>query len=434
MHILVINLHSSKNLGDAAITDETVRQLRANFPDARITLAMNDPSSHPGGENLDIVGSFKSWIYSIDKDRREHWHVPAFPYYLFCAVAALTTHGLFRNPLFLIRDPGKIQLLRAYFDADLVISCGGNVLYTKRHLAVSFLWIVFSTLFAYYAGKPLYMFPQSVGPFANPLHRHLARFVLSRMRLILVREELSLQFVKTAALPDVPCYQVPDAAFGLCPSALPTCVAWLRCSEELRLTGIPQVGITTINWGGQNPRFDGQVRYEKVLAGLILYITAEMSGHVFLFSQVLGPSLAEDDSRIARRVLERVAVGYSQVICVDSIQSPSQLMAAYGCMDFVVGTRMHSNILALCAGVPVIAIGYMSKTRGIMRSLGLEEWTCDIETVNGPDLIALFRRGWEARQQIAAYLRTCIPEMRRSAERAGPLIARDWRAIQEGKE
>lgn len=426
----MINLHSSKNLGDAAITVETVRQLRANFPDARITLAMNDPSSHPGGENLNIVGSFKSWVYSIDEDRREHWHVPAFPYHLFCAVAALITHGLFRHPLFLTRDPDKIQWLRAYFDADLVISCGGNVLYTKRHLAVSFLWIVFSTLFACYAGKPLYMFPQSVGPFANSLHRCLARFVLSRMRVILVRDELSLRLVKTMALPDVPCHQVPDAAFSLCPGALPPDIKWLQYSKELRRNGTPQVGITTINWGGQNPRFEGQVRYEEALVDLICYITTEMGGHVFLFSQVLGPSLAEDDSRIARRLLDRMTTSSSRVTYVNAIRSPVQLMAAYGCMDFVVGTRMHSNIFALCAGVPVIAIGYMSKTRGIMRSLGLEEWTHDIETINGPELVALFRRGWEKRQETTAYLQTRIPEARKAAERAGSLIAKDWQRLQ----
>jgi colanic acid/amylovoran biosynthesis protein len=392
---------------------------------------MNDPTSHPGGENLNVIGSFKSWIYSIDEDWREHWHVLAFPYYLLCAVVALITHRLFRHPLFLTGDPDKIQLLRPYFDADLVVSCGGNVLYTKRHLAVSFFWIVFSTLFAYYAGKPLYMFPQSVGPFANPLHRCLARFVLSRMRIVLVRDELSLQLVKKMALSDVPCRQVPDAAFGLCPGALPTDAPWFRLSEMLRRTGTPQVGITAINWGGQNPRFNGQIRYEEVLVELIRYITTEMGGHVFLFSQVLGPSLAEDDRRIARRVLERVAtVGCSQVTCVDAIRSPSQLMAAYGCMDFVVGTRMHSNIFALCAGVPIIAIGYMSKTRGIMRSLGLEEWTCDIETINGPELVSLFRRGWERRWETAAYLQTRIPEVRKAAERAGSLIAKDWRRLQ----
>ena len=429
----MINLHSSKNLGDAAITVETICQLQANFPDARITLAMNDPSSHPGGENLNIVGSFKSWVYSIDEDRREHWHVLAFPYHLLCAVAALITRRFFRRPLFLTGDPDKIQLLRAYFDADLVISCGGNVLYTKRHLAVSFFWIAFSTLFAYYAGKALYMFPQSVGPFVNPLHRCLARFVLSRMRIVLVRDVLSLQLVKKMALSDVPCRQVPDAAFGLCPGALPTDATWLHLSEELRQTGTPQVGITAINWGGQNTRFEGQVRYEEVLVELIRCITTEMGGHVFLFSQGLGPSLAEDDRRIARRVLERVVVGCSQVTCVDAIRSPSQLMAAYGCMDFVVGTRMHSNIFALCAGVPVIAIGYMSKTRGIMCSLELEEWTRDIETVNGPDLVTLFRCGWEKRQEIVVYLQTCIPKVRRAAKRAGSLIARDWRSLQEGK-
>ncbi len=158
-----------------------------------------------------------------------------------------------------------------------------------------------------------------------------------------------------------------------------------------------------------------------------------MGGHVFLFTQVLGPSLTEDDSRVARSLLDRMKANSSRITYVDAIQFPSQLMAAYGCMDFVVGTRMHSNIFALCAGVPVIAVGYMSKTRGIMRSLGLEKWTCDIETVNGPDLVTLFRCGWEKRQEIAAYLQTCMPKVRRAAERAGSLIARDWRALQESK-
>jgi colanic acid/amylovoran biosynthesis protein len=190
------------------------------------------------------------------------------------------------------------------------------------------------------------------------------------------------------------------------------------------------IGITPINWGEQNPHFGGQASYEQALIELIHYITTEMDGHVFLFSQVLGPSLAEDDSQIARRLLDRMTTSSSRVTHVNAIRSPVQLMAAYGCMDFVVGTRMHSNIFALCAGVPVIAIGYMSKTRGIMRSLGLEEWTHDIETINGPELVALFRRGWEKRQTTAAYLQTCIPEARKVAERAGSLIAKDWQRLQ----
>jgi hypothetical protein len=48
-------------------------------------------------------------------------------------------------------------------------------------------------------------------------------------------------------------------------------------------------------------------------------------------------------------------------------------------------------------------------------------------------LVSLFRCGWEKRQEIVIYLQTCIPKVRRAAKRAGSLIARDWRSLQEGK-
>lgn len=411
---------------------EAIRQISANFPDARVTLSMHDPSSCPARVNVEAIGSFKSWVYSVDEEKRGRWYVWTFPYHLLHAIIALITHRWFHRPLFLTRDPAKRRLLRAYFDADLVISCGGNNLSSKRFFAAFFFWNIFSILFAHYADKPLYMFPESVGPFASSLHFYLTKFTLARMRLVLVRDTLSLRLVKMMALPDTSYHFVPDLAFGPWCDLAPDDSLWPLhsfCRQNIE-RDIPLIGITPINWGEQNPHFGGQASYEQALIELIHYITTEMDGHVFLFSQVLGPSLAEDDSRIARRLLDRMTTSSSRVTYVNAIQSPVQLMAAYGCMDFVVGTRMHSNIFALCASVPVIAIGYMSKTRGIMRSLGLEEWTHDIETINGPELVALFRRGWEKRQTTAAYLQTCIPEARKVAERAGSLIAKDWQRLQ----
>jgi colanic acid/amylovoran biosynthesis protein len=48
---------------------------------------------------------------------------------------------------------------------------------------------------------------------------------------------------------------------------------------------------------------------------------------------------------------------------------------------------MHMAILGLCAGVPVLAIAYEFKTTELFRSLGLNEWVHDIETVRAESLI-----------------------------------------------
>ncbi len=41
-------------------------------------------------------------------------------------------------------------------------------------------------------------------------------------------------------------------------------------------------------------------------------------------------------------------------------------------MDLFLGTRLHSNIFALVAGVPVVAVAYQYKTFGLMEMIGLK--------------------------------------------------------------
>jgi colanic acid/amylovoran biosynthesis protein len=66
---------------------------------------------------------------------------------------------------------------------------------------------------------------------------------------------------------------------------------------------------------------------------------------------------------------------------VDADLHPFEVIGLCGAMDIFIGTRMHSNIFSLISKVPVVAIEYEHKTRGIMRGLGLEDLTIDIKDV-----------------------------------------------------
>jgi colanic acid/amylovoran biosynthesis protein len=98
-------------------------------------------------------------------------------------------------------------------------------------------------------------------------------------------------------------------------------------------------------------------------------------------------------------------------------------------MDLFLGTRLHSNIFALTEGVPVVAIGYQYKTRGVMRMLGLEPWVLDIEEVEPQELAALLERAWEDRTEIRARLAEALPVLRDMASQAGELVAADFRRL-----
>ena len=63
--ILIVNVHSYRNAGDAVLADMVIRILRENFEDAAITLAMDDPGSYSGPERT--VTSFMGWFKSDDK-------------------------------------------------------------------------------------------------------------------------------------------------------------------------------------------------------------------------------------------------------------------------------------------------------------------------------------------------------------------------------
>ncbi len=50
--ILIINVHSSRNLGDAALLNVALQQLYDSFSASKITICMDDPESHHGNEKV----------------------------------------------------------------------------------------------------------------------------------------------------------------------------------------------------------------------------------------------------------------------------------------------------------------------------------------------------------------------------------------------
>ncbi len=72
-NILLINIHSSRNAGDAALLLATLQQLRQNFPGCLITLAMDDPD--PDLKNVRIVESISAWVKSTSKGGWASWRL-----------------------------------------------------------------------------------------------------------------------------------------------------------------------------------------------------------------------------------------------------------------------------------------------------------------------------------------------------------------------
>jgi polysaccharide pyruvyl transferase WcaK-like protein len=163
----------------------------------------------------------------------------------------------------------------------------------------------------------------------------------------------------------------------------------------------PRIGVTVLNRSAQDSRYRHQVAYEDTLFLVLTRLVQEHRATVSIFVQCFGPSSDQDDRPAAQRLHERLqAAGYPAQL-FDQLQSPQALQAAFADQTCLIGTRLHTAVLGLSRGVPVVLISYQPKARGTMALLGLEEFCCDIETITEDQLYSLVARILVQRDNLA---------------------------------
>ncbi len=429
MNILLINQNSVLNLGDLAIHTETLRVVRAAFPAAKIAMTFHEVAPAKAAfPDVSIYESLDSWAYQVDSRGRTvlTGRLQRVLYLVALALGVLIYRATRRTPrLFL--DPAKQKLFEAFARADLVLACGGGYIYDTVIPAgrvaelISFAtWSVFllgGDLLAVLLGKPLVLLPQSIGPLRDRVKRRIVGWLVRRARLTFVRERESLALLNEPGRADRAIY-APDMAFGMVSAGAEEARSVLDRVGIARLQPAFCVGITALDWGAQSRTFAEQPAYEQALLGCIDAITAR-SGVVVLIAQCHSPVAAWDD-RLVNARLRGGARHPERVLLIDEVVRPDLLQAIYGCMDYFIGTRMHSVILAVNAGTPALAISYLHKSRGIMREMGLEDHCFEIGTVTSEQLIAGLERllAAPAQSQAEAY----VARARRFKQALCPLL------------
>lgn len=394
MNILILNVHSALNLGDDVIMYETLRSLKATYPDATITVAANDPDSWKKYDEIRVVGSLTAWVVNRENDGWD-WRKSLLLFYAGLLVLAAVLYRTCHIRL-LFGHVEQRRLLCAYYDADLVLSCGGGNFYAHRSISPSFIWSLFTLALAHLLGKDIVLLPQSIGPIEGQLQKLLARLVFDRAARILLREPYSLAFLEELKVSQS-AIVLPDLAFAPPP---------VHADSDLLSydSGALQIGVTVIDRGAQDKSFSGQQNYEDALVSLLVRLNTDYGAHLHIFSQCYGPTSDQDDRHSARQVYDRVREQTDDVVLLDTFQSGLEIKAAYKHMDCIIGSRMHTGVFALSTAVPVVLIGYQPKAFGVMEMFGLECCCCSIETVNDAELYEMVRQVLDNGEEIRAHI------------------------------
>ena len=409
MNILITDYYCASNRGDAAILEGLRDSLGAVYPDANITVMTEHPRAAELIHGIDVVEQVLAgfqWTVSRKNVARAYLSL----------TRPLYDRGLTPPGFGCIEERGKIQ---PYLDADVVVSTGGHHL-TDVYFPdkVGVLW---EQHFLARLGTPVVIYAQTLGPFDHSPYRRMTRAVLNEAELIITRDKRSKEIVMDLDV-STPVRWTADAAFSMTDrTERETPIDHLR--DPLPDVQETTVSISVREW--KHTDEDTTVDdYVLAVANLADWLVGEKDVNVVFASTCTGlAGYHNDDRLIAARAVDAMEHGeHDAVRILTGEYTPRQLVETYRQMDLHVGMRMHSNILAMMAETPVVAIQYQFKTEGLMEQFDLLDYVIDVNDVTGGSLRRIVADAFDERDSLSDAIAAALPGVRQASRRSARLV------------
>lgn len=233
----------------------------------------------------------------------------------------------------------------------------------------------------------VYVMPNSFGPFNAPFVAKMIKGTLKKCKVVMTRESISNKMLDNIG---VTALNTIDLAFFLEGDRD------FDPIKELKEKGIDtnrkMVGITVRPYrflGENNPK----MKYENYKQSITIFVEWLSSNGYYpvLIEHVYDSNEHEQDIKCIKEVCTMLKRGTSYSVYTNRELTCRQMKAVYSKMMYTIGTRFHSVIFSMASGVPSIAITYGgNKGQGIMKDMGLLDYSIPISEISGKRLIKCF--------------------------------------------
>jgi colanic acid/amylovoran biosynthesis protein len=414
--ILVIHAFSPRNLGDGAIVLAMIHEARRVFGNSvELSISATEPDAFMDILGVPAHGRLLPQRSVGRRGDRIRWMVRNLPsifrVWWGSAGGRKRLERLSRSRLLATSTRTAVS---SYLAADIVVAAGGGYLGDSYRRALPFWHLEYRCAKA--AGVPLVFFSQSVGSARRFSTKMFVRKALRSCELFIARDPQTLVNIASIGSFDDKVAFCADVALLLKAPEV---------DEPLSRQPGPCVGVSMIRWDhykGNGDRKHGAYldEMQRALGGLLrdnptLRIRFYGTNQAHRTNPMNDPAVLEE----MHRRLASEGFG-DRCVVVDWTPYPDVFMRDVSQCDLFVATRMHSAILALNAGVPVAAIAYEEKLRGMLEMFDLGDYVVDIENPWAiPDLVD---RAYQQRQQMSQTVERLAPTMRSRASSAMDLV------------
>lgn len=302
--------------------------------------------------------------------------------------------------LFLLSNEEK-ETLEVMKNSEVCFVKGGGFIHSAGKLTDTYTiyYSLYHVALAQSLNKPVFVMPNSFGPFHGFGVEKIVRNILKKCRLVSVRESISSKMLDEIGVEND---LYPDLGFFL-----------NKNNKEYDEVSIIRrkypayklVGITARPY--RFPSSDNPTqKYRNYIQSMILFSKWLYSNYyipVFVEHTLSEKTHESDGNCIAEIVSDLPQNEYA--ILSNKEYTCKDLKAIYSEFDYVVGTRFHSVIFSMAEGVPSIAITYGgNKGEGIMHDLELSEYAIPMSEFTAEKAIFSFTKLFENRELVSTRL------------------------------
>jgi len=415
INVLVINAHWN-NRGDEAAIRAMIDGLKEELP----------------------IGSIEIMILSKS--------VTEFPY---DDIKVLSAFPAISNPPSLIKwalnvvlsllSSGKLvvgsqakEYVEAVKRADIVIHAPGGPsigeLYTGVFGLNEFSYL-YRLLLPILQDKLVYFYAPSMGPFTSKLKNFLRKFILERAGPIVVREELSKEYLEKQL--GVKAHVALDAAFQNCVpidyykkyDGLTGLKEIVKAVEEEKVVGIV---VTDLAW---HPKYRDDTVLRDNIRQSISKTLAYLTDHgykVLLIPQLFGE---QNDIKLLTFFSARDKDIFVLPPQIDAYGQQALITKLFA----VISMRYHPTIFAAKGNIPAICIYYEHKMKGFVEKLGRTDLLLDVKNISADLIIEKFQYLEQNIGKIKNEIQQKVPKLQEASKITTDILRKQLRTYEEFK-
>jgi polysaccharide pyruvyl transferase CsaB len=311
-----------------------------------------------------------------------------------------------------VRDLSRDEVLPEIESLDLLILGGGGILFDAE--ASIYLREV---ALAKERQVPVMLYSVGAGPLQDPAAQAVVRDSLAGVEVVTVRERRARQVLEEIGVRgDIEV--TADPALLLEPEPLPP--------DALKREGLDGshrlIGLSVREPGTAAPDLEER-HYHALLANAADYMVDRLNAELVFVPL----ERRAQDSQHAHAVVSQMAYAQRATVLKGEYTS-GQLLSLMTHFDFAVGMRLHFLVFAALARVPFVALPYAGKVLGFLEDLQID--MPPLKQVKAGQLIAYIDRSWDLRRDLQGRMEQALPALQARARRTheiavGLLTARE---------